>query len=140
MEPVYVHPEPSSDQFRTQFPIDESRIEELIPKLREMSEQDSEFDGFTYLGGNTLIIERACSNQERESFGGECFEQFPPFIDFFAWLEERSPRLVRCDIPNGEPHHSVKLSADEGFGFLMALSRDVEYCMANRPEAHNWPG
>jgi hypothetical protein len=44
------------------------------------------------------------------------------------------------DVPNGEPHHSIKLSAGEGVGFLMALSRDIEYRMADRSEALNWPG
>jgi hypothetical protein len=44
------------------------------------------------------------------------------------------------DVPNGEPHHSVKLSAGEGVGFLIALSREVEYRMADRSEALNWPG
>jgi hypothetical protein len=44
------------------------------------------------------------------------------------------------DVPEGEPHHSIKLSAVEGVGFLMALSREIEYCMADRSEALNWPG
>lgn len=42
------------------------------------------------------------------------------------------------DIPHGEPHHCVKISA--GDGFLMALAREVEYRMADRSEALNWPG
>ena len=44
------------------------------------------------------------------------------------------------DVPDGEPHHSVKISAGDGVGFLMALSREVEYRMADRSEALNWPG
>jgi hypothetical protein len=44
------------------------------------------------------------------------------------------------DVPNGEPHHCVKISAGEGDGFVMALSRGVEYRMADRCEALNWPG
>jgi hypothetical protein len=44
------------------------------------------------------------------------------------------------DVPNGEPHHSIKLSAGDDVGFLMALSREIEYRMADRSEALNWPG
>lgn len=44
------------------------------------------------------------------------------------------------DVPNGESHHSIKLSAGEGVGFLMALSREVEYRIADRDEALNWTG
>jgi hypothetical protein len=44
------------------------------------------------------------------------------------------------DVPNGEPHHSIKLGAGEGGGFLMVLAREVEYRMADRSEALNWPG
>jgi hypothetical protein len=44
------------------------------------------------------------------------------------------------DVPNGEPHHSVKISADSDTGFFMALAREVEYRMADRDEAINWPG
>lgn len=44
------------------------------------------------------------------------------------------------DVPNGEPHHSIKLAAGEGAGFLTALAREVEYRMADPSEAINWPG
>ena len=44
------------------------------------------------------------------------------------------------DVPDGLPHHSIKISAGEGIGFFMALSREVEYRIADRSEAINWPG
>jgi hypothetical protein len=89
LEASWARPEPSSDEFRTQFEIDESRIEGLLPKLRNVNEQDSEFDLCTDLSSNTLIIKGAHSHQESEFFGGGCFEEFPPFREFFAWLQEQ---------------------------------------------------
>jgi hypothetical protein len=43
------------------------------------------------------------------------------------------------DVPGGIPHHSVKISAGEDRS-LMVLAREVEYYMADRSEALNWPG
>ena len=43
--------------------------------------------------------------------------------------------------PGGEPHHSVRISAGDDAGLLMALARGVEYrTTADRSEALNWPG
>jgi hypothetical protein len=44
------------------------------------------------------------------------------------------------DVPDQEPHHSVQVKAGDDAGVLMALAREVEYRMADRSEALNWPG
>jgi len=43
------------------------------------------------------------------------------------------------DVPHDEPHHSIMLSSGKG-GSLLALAREVEYCMAEKTETLNWPG
>jgi hypothetical protein len=44
------------------------------------------------------------------------------------------------DAPDGAPHHSVKITVDGDASFFMALTREVEFGMADRDEAMNWPG
>ena len=81
----WARPEPSFDEFHTTFPIDERRIEELFSKLRTVELHDSDFlctDG----NSNVLIIRNADAAGKDEIFE---FEQFPPWVEFFAWLEEQ---------------------------------------------------
>jgi hypothetical protein len=44
------------------------------------------------------------------------------------------------DVPGGEPHHSVRISARDDAGSLIALAREVEYRTVDLSEALNWPG
>jgi hypothetical protein len=44
-------------------------------------------------------------------------------------------------LPPNNPHHSIKVSGvEDGAGFFLALAKQVEFRLASRDEALNWPG
>lgn len=98
LEASWSRPEPSIDYFRSQFPIDDTRLQELIPKLREAIRTSSDGDCWmTDASSNILIIrdrDTGCGieyfdDECFEQFNDECYEQFAPYREFFSWLEKQ---------------------------------------------------